>query len=437
MTAKNSNQQSIDQLNRVFTDAVIFAVDSNGCLSYWNSMAENLFGYKAKEVVGQSTHPVELFQHCIAPIADDAEQPDNGKVVQLTATDGQTIRFKRYREYLQGEGSAVVQVLIPVQAAHTGRKISVDTDADCFHGLLSVDASMQEIFKLVSHVARTEVSVLIRGESGTGKELIARALHEESLRHDKPFLAINCAALSSSVLESELFGHVKGAFTDAIRNHVGLIERADGGTLFLDEVAEIPMDLQAKLLRVIQEREFMPVGSEEVKKVDIRILAATHHSLRKRVKEGLFREDLMFRLRVVPIFLPPLRERKRDISLLLYHYLQELQDKGQARIDEIAPDVMNVFLNYPWPGNVRELRNVVEYANAVSHTPVMETTALPPEFMERTQNTHIMHASVRGMSEKKRIQQALLESDGNLEITSEVLGISRTTLWRKRKKYRI
>ena len=186
----------------------------------------------------------------------------------------------------------------------------------------------------------TDVSILVRGESGTGKELIARAIHLESQRRQHPFVAINCAALSASLLESELFGHVKGAFTDAVRDRTGLIQRAEGGTLFLDEVAELPMELQAKLLRVLQERVFTPLGSDQDVQADIRIISATHQPLRKLVKTGQFREDLMYRLRVVPIFLPPLRQRKTDIQLLLQHFINEFARHHSRRIREIDPDAM-------------------------------------------------------------------------------------------------
>jgi two-component system response regulator AtoC len=185
-----------------------------------------------------------------------------------------------------------------------------------FHGLISRSPAMRDVFTIIENAAETEATVLVRGESGAGKELVARAIHELSHRRDAPFLAVNCAALSANLLESELFGHVRGAFTGAIKDHHGLFQRAHGGTLFLDEIAELPLELQAKLLRVIQERNFVPVGGMISTPVNVRLVAATHRSLREEVKNGRFREDLMYRLRVVPIFLPPLRKRREDISVL-------------------------------------------------------------------------------------------------------------------------
>ena len=241
---------------------------------------------------------------------------------------------------------------------------------------------MKDVFRIVQNAAQTEATVLVRGESGSGKELIAKAIHELSARHNAPFLAINCAALSSNLLESELFGHVRGAFTGAFKDHDGLFRRANGGTLFLDEVAEMPLDLQAKLLRVIQERNYIPVGGSKVVDVDVRLVAATHRSLREEVKQGRFREDLMYRLRVVPIFLPPLRERREDISLLIWHFIQKHNSNKVRVIDKIDPDAMKVLLDYRWPGNVRELHNVVEYAFAVGRGSTLKLAELPPEFRE-------------------------------------------------------
>jgi transcriptional regulator with PAS, ATPase and Fis domain len=234
-------------------------------------------------------------------------------------------------------------------------------NAQNFHGILSRSPAMHDVFQIIQTAAQTEATVLVRGESGSGKELVARAIHELSARHDAPFLAVNCAALSSNLLESELFGHVRGAFTGAIKDHHGLFQRAHGGTLFLDEIAELPLELQAKLLRVIQERNYVPVGGVISMPVNIRLVAATHRSLREEVKLGRFREDLMYRLRVVPIFLPPLRERREDISLLIWHFIKLHNTANGRKIEKIDPDAMRLLLDYSWHGNIRELHNVVEF----------------------------------------------------------------------------
>jgi transcriptional regulator with PAS, ATPase and Fis domain len=281
--------------------------------------------------------------------------------------------------------------------------------------------------------------VLVRGESGTGKELAARAIHAESHRRRGPFVAVNCAALTPSLIESELFGHVKGAFTGAAANRQGLFQQADRGTLFLDEVAELPLDVQGKLLRVLEERKVTPVGSDRAVTVDVRLVAATHKALREEVRKGTFREDLMYRLRVVPIFLPALRERRGDIELLLRRFLEEFRRRGPRRVARIAPEAMRALLDHPWPGNVRELHNVVEYACAVGRGPELLLDELPPEFREPGARRP---PSARGAlpaagDEAERIRRALAESGGKVGAAARRLGISRATLWRRRKRHRV
>ena len=252
-------------------------------------------------------------------------------------------------------------------------------------------------------------------------------------------MAINCAALSSNLLESELFGHVRGAFTGAIKDHSGLFQRAHGGTLFLDEVAELPLELPAKLLRVIQERNYIPVGGDRSISVDVRIIAATHRSLREEVKNGRFREDLMYRLRVVPIFLPPLRERREDISLLLWHFINLHNAADFRKIDKIEPFAMRTLLDYPWLGNIRELQNVVEYAFAVGRGTTLRLSELPPEFRE-PQAKHIIHKPHSSLStdqEEFTIRQALTQHNNMITAAAQSLGMSRATFWRKRKLYGI
>ncbi len=303
-------------------------------------------------------------------------------------------------------------------------------DIQNFHGLISRSPAMRDVFQIIQNAAETEATVLVRGESGAGKELVARAIHELSGRHDAPFLAVNCAALSANLLESELFGHVRGAFTGAIKDHKGLFQRAHGGTLFLDEVAELPLELQAKLLRVIQERNFLPVGGTMSMPVNVRLVAATHRSLREEVKNGRFREDLMYRLRVVPIFLPPLRDRREDISVLLWHFIEQHNAANRRKIDEIEPEAMRLLLDYSWRGNIRELQNVVEYAFAVGRGTILKQAELPPEFRE----VSLVETKVVFEDEKSAIKRALIETK-NVNAAAQRLGMSRATLWRKRKLY--
>ncbi len=229
-----------------------------------------------------------------------------------------------------------------------------------FHNIVGKSKKMQEIYRVIVKVAPTESTVLIYGQSGTGKELIARAIHFNSLRRDKQFVTVDCAVLSENLLESELFGHIRGSFTGAVTTKPGLFEIADGGTVFLDEVGNISLAIQAKLLRVLQEREFTPVGGTKVKKVDIRLIAATNKSLEKMIKEETFREDLYYRLNIVPISLPSLKERQEDIPLLAGHFLKKYSEEMGKTVKGFAPGAMERLLRYPWPGNVRELENVIE-----------------------------------------------------------------------------
>jgi two-component system response regulator PilR (NtrC family)/two-component system response regulator AtoC len=231
-----------------------------------------------------------------------------------------------------------------------------------FGNILGKNPQMQEIFQLIRTVAETDATVLVQGESGTGKELIARAIHYNSRRKDRPFVVVSCSALPETLLESELFGHEKGAFTGAIRQRIGRFEMADGGTVFLDEIGEMSMPVQLKLLRVLQEREFERVGGNQTVKVDVRVIAATHKDLHRAMSERLFREDLFYRLNVVPIKLPPLRERPDDVPFLAAHFLKKYGEKNQKKITSISPDVLSMLIRYSYPGNVRELENIIERA---------------------------------------------------------------------------
>ncbi|MCY0999461.1 sigma 54-interacting transcriptional regulator [Myxococcus sp. MISCRS1] len=303
--------------------------------------------------------------------------------------------------------------------------------AEVFHGLWTQDAELRRVFRIVEKVARTESSVLVRGESGTGKEHIAHALHELSPRGKGPFRAINCAALPPNLLESELFGHVRGAFTGAVRDSPGHFRLAHGGSLFLDEVAELPLDLQAKMLRVLETRTVIPVGGRAPVPVDVRIIAATHRALRREVEAGRFRADLMYRLRVVPIFLPNLRERRGDILPLALRFLDELHQRGTRRVERIAPGARKLLESHGWPGNVRELRNVMEYAYVIGEGPVLREVDLPPEFSEAKALTHLPVATTGATLDEEQVRAALTRAGGNRSEAARLLGVSRVTLWRR------
>jgi two-component system response regulator AtoC len=306
-----------------------------------------------------------------------------------------------------------------------------------FHGMLTVAPQMLEFFELLERVARTDASVLIRGETGTGKELAARGLHDMSPRAEGPFKALNCATLTKELLASELFGHVKGAFTGAIRDRDGLFKLADKGTIFLDEIAEMPLDLQARLLRVLQEQKFVPLGGTETIDVDVRVLSATHKSLRDAVDSGDFREDLMYRIRVVPLFLPPLRKRTGDIEALTWHFIEQYNQKGFRQVTGVEKAAMESMNRYDWPGNVRELRNVIEYAFAVGTEEVLSSDELTPELRGEPPPKQTTEPKTERELERERLIEALREADGKKTEAADILGISRTTLWRKLREHEI
>jgi transcriptional regulator with PAS, ATPase and Fis domain len=292
------------------------------------------------------------------------------------------------------------------------------------------------VFHVLERASRRSVPVLVRGETGSGKELVARAVHALSPRSKGPFRAINCAALPANLLESELFGHVRGSFTGATRDHPGFFRAADRGTLFLDEVAEMPLDLQAKLLRVLETRTVIPVGGSDPVAVDVRIVAATHQSLRRAVEQGTFRADLMYRLRVVPIFLPPLRARRGDVDLLVTHMVDALNDAGERQVTRVSPGAMAVLRRYPWPGNVRELRNALEYAFVIGEGPMLTETDLPPEVLQNDGDDDALpavNAPPRSDEDPEgaRIRRALERAGGNRQRAAKILGMSRVTLWRR------
>jgi two-component system response regulator AtoC len=305
-----------------------------------------------------------------------------------------------------------------------------------FHGMVTVAPEMKELFALLARVAGTDASVLLRGETGTGKELAAMALHRESPRAQGPFRAMNCATLTPELAASELFGHVKGAFTGAVTNRSGLFSLADGGTVFLDEVAELPMDIQGRLLRVLQERTFIPVGGVSPQQVDIRLLTATNKSLRQEAEAGRFREDLMYRIRVVPIFIPPLAERQGDVDALMWHFIDEFNEHGRRTIEGIDAEAYGMLTRYPWPGNVRELRNVIEYAFAVGLGPTLRVEDFPPELRGELPRARASHQTPED-EERATIAEALTAARGSKSHAAELLGISRTTLWRRMRELKL
>ncbi len=305
-----------------------------------------------------------------------------------------------------------------------------------FGGLIGVSSKMQRVYKMIEKVSQHHYPVLIQGESGTGKELVARSIHYSGARRQKPFIPVDCSALVPTLIESELFGYVKGAFTGAVQTKQGLLAVADQGTLFLDEIAELPVDLQAKLLRALQEREIKPVGATDRMHIDVRIISATNRDLETALRAGAFRQDLYFRLNVVQVKLPPLRERKSDIPLLVSFFLEKFSDP-QRPVRTISEDAMRRLMSYDWPGNVRELENAIERAVALGSGPILHVGDLP---------SNLQYASVERMPEsdelvpleeleRRAIFRALRETGGDKLAAARLLGIGKTTLYRKLKQY--
>jgi two-component system NtrC family response regulator len=304
-------------------------------------------------------------------------------------------------------------------------------------GIIGESGAMQEMLSVVRRVAPSDATVLIRGESGTGKELIARALHYASPRAARPLVKVNCAALAESLLEAELFGHEKGAFTGAVTARKGRFELADGGSLFLDEIGDLPAHLQVKLLRVLQEREFERVGSSRPVKVDVRLLAATHRNLEALVREGRFRDDLYYRINVVTIQLPPLRERREDVPLLIDHFLRAFADKNGKSIRGLTREAREALLRYDYPGNVRELENLIERAVVLTRDDVIDLTDLPLTLEAQAAEPESgagLVAAVEGL-ERRMIREALAKADGIQTRAAELLGIGERVLRYKLKKY--
>ena len=309
-----------------------------------------------------------------------------------------------------------------------------------FSRIIGKGRKMKELFDFLAQVAPSEATVLILGESGTGKELVANAIHHNSPRTQQPFVKVACAALPETLLESELFGHEKGAFTGAIARREGRFQAAHRGTIFLDEVGEMSPAIQTKLLRVLQEREFEPVGSSRTAKVDVRVIAATNKDLGKEIKEGRFREDLFYRLNVIPIHLPPVRERKEDIPALANHFLSLYREKNKKEIKEISPKALDLLIRHDWPGNIRELENCLERAVIVARGELIAPADLPPAIQNLPAGKEDAEIPFpAGISlqeaEKALILKTLEDTGGNRSRAAEILGINRRTLQMKLKEY--
>ncbi len=436
-------EEAFRSLAELLPDAAVFAVDAERNIIFWSSGAERVLGFSREEALGRLCLSSIRCRTCMIGCGIAKYGAVSGFPLELYRADERWVPTKKFAKGFfddAGDFLGGIEVLIPTGPAQLEEGVVAETvllppDAEEFHRIVSRDAAMRRAFQTIRNVAETDATVLVRGESGSGKELVARAVHLESHRAAGPFVAVNCAALTPGLLESELFGHVRGAFTGAVKDRKGLFRQADGGTLFLDEVAELPLETQSKLLRVLEERVVTPVGASEEVAVDVRVVAATHRALKREVAAGRFREDLMYRLRVVPILLPPLRDRRGDVEVLLRFFLRQFNQAGPRHVETIAPDAMRALLNHTWPGNIRELRNAVEFAFAVGRGEELRLEELPPEFAEDGEPPESLHADVGSQSEREKIREALQLEGGKVNAAANRLGMSRATFWRKRKQH--
>lgn len=422
----------------------VIAIDLNNKIQFLNQAAEKITGFNRDEAVGNYCFDIlrsNICQKlCVLEETLSSRQGVINKPAIIINKHGKEIPISVSTSILYDDDGEIIGGI------ETFRDLSVEETlrreiekSYAFENMVSKNMEMQRIFSILPDIAESGIPVLIQGESGTGKELVARAIHDLSTVHDGPFVEINCAAIPDTLLESEFFGYVKGAFTDAKSDKRGRILMADGGTLFLDEIGELPQPLQAKLLRVIEDRELTPVGSVKPIKVNVRFVAATNRNLALMMEEGSFRKDLYFRLDVAKISLPPLRERREDIPLLVDYFIEKLNVLRKKSITGVSSDVMSIFMQYPFPGNVRELENALEYAFILCKGGVILKEHLPQDLLET--NIHLDGDGKKDLTplesaEAKTISK-LLNRHKNMTEVAKILGISRTTLWRKVKRYRI
>ncbi|MDX9974268.1 MAG: sigma 54-interacting transcriptional regulator [FCB group bacterium] len=430
----------------------VFVVDSDRVVRRWNRAMERLTGYAAEETVGKpcgvfpwlETEEDGPYCHLFAAGTMDRTE------FTVACKDGTTVPVLVSARVLTDSEDKATGAVVTVTDVSTLKRLESEVtllrreaeERFEFHSIVGKSPAMREVFNLIELAAASMTTVLVQDETGTGKELVAKAIHYHGERRTGPMVSVNCAALSETLVESELFGHVRGSFTGAMKDHIGRFELANGGTLFLDEVGEIPLPVQVKLLRAIQEREIERIGESKPRKVDVRIVAATHRDLRERVRDGLFREDLFYRLKVFPISLPALRERKEDIEPLVSHFVRRFNEASSKRIEGVEPDAMRMLMDYCWPGNIRELENAIEHAFVTCPGGRIAPLDLPLELRRVDLRSRVCGedspAPVKGAAPRakrgttREEMLALLRAcDWNKAEVARRLGITRTQVWRR------
>ncbi len=415
----------------------VFTVDNNFRIKFFNESAEKITGLKREEIIGDFCRNIFKSDLCSTecPIASVLER---GKSVfdlesQMQNANGEIIPIRLNAAVIRNHSKEPQGGVVSFRNMSAFKEIRKYLEHQThFYGIVGISKPMKEIFNLINEIAQTDATVLIYGETGTGKELIADAIHLTSNRKDKRFVKVNCSVLPPQLLACELFGHSKGAFTDAIKDRIGRFEYADGGTIFLDEVAEMPMQMQLQLLRVIQEGTFERIGESTTKKVNVRIIAATNVNLVESMNKGTFREDLFYRLNVIPIEVPPIRERKEDIPHLINHFIKKFSLLYRKELNEFDNKSMEMFYNHDWKGNVRELENTVEYAVIRSQSKGQICACNLPVNLK---NNFICNEenNSRGTIQYSEIIKLLEKHKWNKSKVAQVLNIDRSTLWRKMK----
>lgn len=434
----------------------VFTVDAEGNFVAWSDGAARITGYTREEVVGRPCRLLEG-ENCkgFATLADLLHSPDQSadgicnQECKIMAKSGHELYIHGNVRLLRDDQSKIVGAVGTftdmTSFVLANEKIALlERQAHAVHGLehlVGRSQQMQDVFRRLLLAADSDVTVLITGESGTGKELAASAIHSRSARRDAPFLGVNCSAIPESLLESELFGHVKGAFTGAVRDKMGLFQAAEGGTLLLDEIGDVSPAVQVKLLRVLQQREIRRVGDERAIPIDVRLITATNKDLRVLMASNEIREDFFYRIRVFEIHLPTLRERKDDIPLLAEHFINSLSGARDKSIDGITREALQRMMDYSWPGNVRELRNAIEHAFVTVSSDRITGSDLPVEIRDGGGSARVSadggQRSVEELAEREQIIAALQQTNWSRTEASKLLGFSRVTLWKKMKRYDI
>ncbi|MBI5745837.1 MAG: sigma 54-interacting transcriptional regulator [Nitrospirae bacterium] len=435
-------KENLEAIFNSLSDGII-VLNNELKITHVNRVAVEITGYPADEILERSCTDILRGAmcgiDCLMAQTRDKQLEYNEVEIEIVRKDGEQ-RNLRLKTLLLCDmnGKSIGVIVVFNDQTELNRLREELKERYSFHNIVGKSRTMLSVYSLIKQVTSMDTTVLIEGESGTGKELVARAIHYQSSRSVKPFVKVNCSALAVTILESELFGHVKGAFTGALYDKKGRFEEADGGTVFLDEIGDICPLIQTKLLRIMEHREFERVGENKTRTVDARIITASNKDLKELVTKGQFREDLYYRLKVLPIHLPPLCERREDIPLLVNHFINQFNRKMGKEIQGISREAMEAILNYQWPGNVRELEHAIEYAFILSMGNSIVLYNLPQE-VRCPEGRHLIKDGMKltGMDEVTRIREALKETGNNHSGAARLLGISRTTLWRRLKAHQL